>query len=610
MVEPYARSPATNVSDWSLYGRLLGFLAPYWHFFVISLAGFALYSFGVVLLADLMQFLLDAMAEPASGSVGIISGITYGIFSVPQGERLGFVRIAVPILLVGLTLFRGVGFFAGSYFVSLVARNLVHDLRRALFEKMLSLPGAHYDENNPGTMVSRITYNADQVSGAVTRALKTVLRESLVVIGLVAYMLYLNWKLCLVLLAVAPLITLVVNMVGRHFRRYSRRIQASMGEVTQIATEALGAMHEIRMYAGQRAQRARFLTASDSNREQTLKLAFVESLSTPTLQVLLALALAVLMWFALSPAVIADLSAGSLVAFLVAAVQLGKPLRQLSGIQSELQRGLAAVEDIFSQLDAVAERDNGEYKTGRIAGNISIRHLTFAYPGSEHPALEDVSLEIAAGETVALVGPSGSGKTTLTRLLTRAYDPPAGSILLDAVPIEHYGLECLREQFSQVSQRVPLFRGTVYQNIAFGSLQDKPESKVLQAVTAAGCNELVEALPKGLGTMLTEDGEGLSGGQRQRIALARAMLKDAPVLILDEATSALDASTEYQVRKAVTGATHGRTTIVIAHRLSTVESADRIIVLAAGRVVANGTHADLIAQPGLYQQLRARELAG
>lgn len=610
MAESHARSPATNVSDWSLYGRLLGFLAPYWHFFVISLSGFALYSFGVVLLADLMQFLLDAMAEPASGSVGIISGVTYGIFNVPQDERLGFVRIAVPILLVGLTLFRGVGFFAGSYFVSLVARNLVHDLRRALFEKMLSLPGVHYDENNPGTMVSRITYNADQVSGAVTRALKTVLRESLVVIGLVSYMLYLNWKLCLVLLAVAPLITLVVNMVGRHFRRYSRRIQASMGEVTQIATEAVGAMHEIRMYAGQRAQRARFLTASDSNREQTLKLAFVESLSTPTLQVLLALALAVLMWFALSPAVIADLSAGSLVAFLVAAVQLGKPLRQLSGIQSELQRGLAAVEDIFSQLDAVAERDTGDYSTGRVAGDISIRHLTFTYPGSQHPALQDVSLEIAAGETVAFVGPSGSGKTTLTRLLTRAYDPPAGSILLDAIPIERYRLECLREQFAQVSQRVPLFRGTVYQNIAFGSLRDKPESKVLQAVTAAGCNELVEALPNGLGTILTEDGEGLSGGQKQRIALARAMLKDAPVLILDEATSALDASTEHQVRKAVTEATRGRTTLVIAHRLATVESADRIIVLAAGRVVASGTHADLIAQPGLYQQLHARELAG
>ncbi len=609
MARPLPRSRPGHVTDWALYRRLLAFVAPYWHFFAISLLGFGLYSSGVVLLADLMQFLLDAMGEPADASTGIISGIMYTAFAVPVGERLDFVRIAVPVLLVGLTLFRGVGFFAGSYFVSLVARNLVHDLRRGLFDKMLSMPLAYYEGNNLGTLVSRITYNADQVTGAVTKALKTILRESLVVIGLVSYMLYLNWKLCLVFLAVAPVIAFVVTTAGRHFRRYSRRIQASMGDVTQISTEVLGAVHEIRMYGGQQAQQQRFLSASEANREQTLKLAFVEALNTPTLQVLLSLSLAVLMWFALSPSVIAGFSAGSLVAFLVAAVQLGKPLRQLSGVQSVLQRGLAAVEDIFAQLDAVSERDTGTHSVPRIAGNISIRHLSFTYPGGERPALEDVTLEIAAGETIAFVGPSGSGKTTLTRLLTRAYDPPEGSILLDGVPIENYRLACLREQIAQVSQRPPLFRDSVYHNITFGALRDSPESKALEAISAAGCDEFVHLLPQGLDTLLGEDGEGLSGGQLQRVALARAMLKNAPVLILDEATSALDTQTEYRVRKAVTEATRGRTTLIIAHRLATVESADRIIVLAAGRVVASGRHAELLAQSSLYRQLHAREFA-
>ncbi|MCB1841623.1 MAG: lipid A export permease/ATP-binding protein MsbA [Halioglobus sp.] len=609
MDKPVHLAGATHVTDLALYRRLLRYVAPYWYFLALSLLGFGVYSLGVVLLADLMQFLLDALGEPAEAAVGILSGVVYGLFTVASAERAEFARVVVPLALVGLTVFRGLGFFGGSYFVSLVARNLVHDLRCELFGKLLSMPASFYDGNDLGGLVSRITYNVDQVTGAVTKALKTVLREGLVVIGLVGYMLYINWTLCLVFLAVAPVIARVVTMVGRHFRRYSRRIQSSMGEVTQVSAETLGAIEALRMFGGEARGQARFAAASECNREQTLKLAFVESLSTPTLQVLLSLALAALMWFALSPTVLVGFSAGSLVAFLVAAVQLGKPLRQLSGVQSILQRGLAALEDIFQQLDAEAERDTGVHAIARARGRLSIRELSFRYPGAAGEALKSVSLEIGAGETVALVGPSGSGKTTLTRLLTRAYDPPVGSIFLDDLPIEDYRLSALRAQFAQVSQHPALFRDSIYNNIAFGDLNDASDGAVRAAASAAGCDEFLRSLPQGLHTLLADNGNGLSGGQRQCIALARAILKDAPIMLLDEATSALDPQTEYNLQKALDAITRDRTTLVIAHRMSTVENADRIIVLERGRIVASGSHLELITQPGLYRRLHAREFA-
>ncbi|MCB2071877.1 MAG: ATP-binding cassette domain-containing protein, partial [Ottowia sp.] len=346
-----------------------------------------------------------------------------------------------------------------------------------------------------------------------------------------------------------------------------------------------------------------FRDASQYNRVQNLKLAFADGLSTPVIQTLLALALATLVWFALSPDILRGFTAGSLVAFLTAATQLGKPIRQLSEVQSDIQRGLAAAEDIFAQLDLEEESDHGRYEVARAAGAISVRGVSFAYRGNPDRVLHDVSIDIPAGKTVALVGRSGSGKSTLVHLLARFYQPGEGEILLDGIPLADYRLANLRAQLAMVSQHVALFHDTVYNNIAYGSLADRGEDAVLAATESAYARHFIEALPGGFQTVLGDDGGGLSGGQRQRIAIARAILKDAPVLILDEATSALDNESEHRIQRALDNVMANRTTIVIAHRLSTVEHADSIVVMDAGRVVACGNHQSLLQEGGLYAQL-------
>jgi subfamily B ATP-binding cassette protein MsbA len=408
---------------------------------------------------------------------------------------------------------------------------------------------------------------------------------------------------------VIPVIAAVVPHVGKHFRRYSRRIQSSMGDVTQVSGESLSGYREIRIFGGQAQQRDRFRQASQYNRQQNLKLAFADGLSTPVIQSLLALALATLVGFALSPDILHGFTAGSLVAFLTAATQLGKPIRQLSEVQSDIQRGLAAAEDIFAQLDMEAERDTGKVEVVRARGDISVRGVSFAYPGSDRLVLEDIYLEIPAGKTLALVGRSGSGKTTLVQLLARFYAAGQGEILLDGVPLQDYQLANLRAQLAMVSQHVALFHDTVYRNIAYGAMADAGEDAVLAATEAAYARHFIEALPAGFQTVLGDDGGGLSGGQRQRIAIARALLKDAPVLILDEATSALDNESEHRIQRALDNVMANRTTIVIAHRLSTVEHADSIAVMDAGRIVARGDHQSLLREGGLYAQLYHQKFA-
>ena len=607
------RAPAESVqrqgkmSDWQIYRRLLRYVYPYWYFFLLSIVGYLVYSLGNVLLADLMQFLLDSLDESAEAPGGIVSWIAHALLNDSDVGRLEFARTAVPLAILLLTSTRALGFFAGSYFMNYVSRNLVHVLRCELFDKMLAAPSAYYDSYSQGQLISRITYNVEQVTGAVTKALKIVVRESLTVAALLTYMLYLNWRLCLVFVAVAPCIAIVVRVVGVHFRRYSRRIQASMGDVTQVSNESIGGYREVRIFGGQDQQRRRFRKASEYNRVQSVKLDFADALSTPIIQTMLALALATLVWFALSPGILSGFSAGSLVAFLTAAGQLGKPIRQLSGVQSVIQRGLAAAEDIFAQLDLEGEVDRGRHRVGRARGDISIRELSFSYPGSDATVLQDLSLEVPAGSTLALVGRSGSGKTTLVNLLARFYQGSQGKILLDGVDIAEYQLDNLRSQIALVSQQVTLFNDTVFNNIAYGSMAEVSASKVEEVVVLAHADEFVEQLPQGLATLLGEDGGGLSGGQRQRIAIARAILKDAPVLILDEATSSLDNESEYHIQQALDNIMRDRTTIVIAHRLSTVERADAIVVLDEGRLVARGTHSQLLAEGGLYARLYRQE---
>ncbi|MEM8661212.1 MAG: lipid A export permease/ATP-binding protein MsbA [Pseudomonadota bacterium] len=594
------------MSDWQVYSRLLSYIGPHWPIFCLSLVGYLLYAAGNVLLADLMQFLLNALEEGSAADAGIVAGFAHALAGNSQLSPVEFARIAVPLALVVIASGRAVGFFLGNYCMNYVARSLIHTLRCQVFDRMLVAPATYFDSVNQGEVISRITFNVEQVSGAVTKSLKVVVREGITVLALVAYLLHLNWRLCLVFMAITPLVAIVVNQVGKRFRRYSRHIQSSMGDVTQVSTESVKGYREIRVFGGQQRQRERFRSASAYNRNQNLKLAFAEGLSTPVIQTLLAFALAVLVWFALSPDVLQGFEGPALVAFLAAATQLSKPIRQLSEVQSDIQRGLAASEDIFAQLDMEAEADTGKISVGRARGDIKIRDVTFAYPDTDKPVLHNVSFDIPQGNTVALVGPSGSGKTTLLQLLTRFYDPVEGDILLDDVPITDYQLDSLRAQLAIVSQRVALFHDSVYNNIAYGSLDKAGREAVNAALDAAFAREFVESLPEGLETRLGDDGGGLSGGQQQRIAIARAILKDAPVLILDEATSSLDTESEQRIQRALDNVMVNRTTLVVAHRLSTVEHADNIIVMDKGRVVSSGTHTELLEENGLYAQLYRR----
>ena len=590
-------------SDWALYGRLLSYVAQYAGAFLLSIFGFIVYSGANVLLADLTQFLLDSLGESPQIDIGVVSQIAHWLW--PQGEKsaLDYARVAVPIAAIALAFIRAAGYFLGNYFMNIVARGVVHRLRTRVFDVLIRVPKAAIDHYSHGELVSKLTFNVEQVSGACSEALKTMLRDGLTIIALVSYMLYLNWKLTLVFFAIAPAIAGVVLVVSRHFRRYSRRIQESMGEVTQLSNESVHAFDEIRMFAATEQQSERFSAVSQFNRIQSLKLAFVEAVSTPIAQIVLAFALGALFWFALDPEILSGFTAGSLVAFIAAATQLGKPIRTLTNVQSVVQRGLAAAEDLFIQIDTPLEKDTGTATISRAKGALRFEGVSFTYPGGETPALEQLDLNIPAGSLVAFVGRSGAGKTSLIQLLCRFYAPSAGRILLDGQSISELRLSDYRRQLAVVFQNIVLFSDTIRANVAFGQVDPADDASIFAALEVAQARGFVEALPDGLDTRLSDGGGGLSGGQRQRLAIARAVLKDAPVLILDEATSALDNESEAAIQASLDSAAVGRTTLVIAHRLSTIERADLIVVMDKGQIVAVGSHADLMASEGLYRTL-------
>lgn len=593
----------SKTSDIKIYARLLSYVWPLWPLFVLSILGFLLFNGAQVMAADMMQFILDTIGGEENLARGAVSGFVQhlagGSLSLEQA------RIWIPVAIIALGVLRGIGFFVGNYFINFISRHLVHTLRCQVFDQLLVAPSAEYDRHSSGFLISRITFNVEMVTGAATDAVKIVIREGLFVIGLLSYLLWANWKLSLMFLGALPLVAIIVMWVGKRFRKLSRSLQSSMGNVTHVANETINGYREVRMFGGTEHERQRFFQASDNNRSRSMKIAFYNAISPPVIQFPVILVLAALIWQAIS--VMANMTPGEFVAYLSVAMLLPKPIRQLSEVNSTIQKGLAGAEDVFHFIDSEKERDEGRHTSERVEGRVQIRDLTFSYLKEGEPVLRDINIDIEPGQTVALVGLSGSGKSTLVSLLARFYDHTQGQILLDGVDVNDYQLANLRQQIALVTQQVTLFNDTIYNNIAYGALAGASREEVVAAAEAAHAIEFIENLPQGFDTEVGENGVMLSGGQRQRLAIARALLKDAPLLILDEATSALDNRAEAHIQAALERVMSGRTTIVIAHRLSTIEHADKIVVMESGRVLEQGSHSQLLAQGGRYAELHRRQ---
>jgi subfamily B ATP-binding cassette protein MsbA len=563
-----------------IYKRLLTYVKPHKRFFFISIIGFLIYSATQPLFAQMIQEIIDTLQAKSH-------------------EKLYY----LPLLFSGLIILRGIGSYFGNYFLAKVSANVIHTLRCEIFEKYTQLPTTHFDSNNSGYMISRITHNVNQVAQATTDAVRKVVQEGLTAVGLLGYLFYIDWRLSLIFLVVSPIIAVLVRYVSKRLRMLSKKIQESIGDMTHITSELVNGHRVVRSYGGEKYEKTRFLASSSHNRNQTLKLISTSAIHNQIMQLIIAIALAVLMYAALF--FMEEASVGSFVGYLTAAFLLPRPIRQLSDANSDIQRGIVAAESLFEVLDEKTEIDDGVYEIARCKGDLEFKNVTFFYENCDEPALQNVSFFAKAGETVALVGASGGGKSTLVNLVSRFYRYEIGEILLDGVNINAYKLANLRSQIALVNQQVTLFNDTISNNIAYGGLADSSRSAIIQAATDAYAIEFIKKFEHGLDTVIGENGVKLSGGQRQRLALARALLKDAPLLILDEATSALDTESERYIQAALQKVMGNRTTLVIAHRLSTIENADKILVIEAGRIVEEGSHAELLAKNGAYSRLHA-----
>ncbi|SFF84648.1 lipid A export permease/ATP-binding protein MsbA [Neptunomonas qingdaonensis] len=573
-------SQDTTSKGWVVYKRLIAYAIPYWPVFTVAFVGYALYGASQAMSAKWLQSVVDSV----------------------EGGRLDE-RVWLALAVLGIFALRGVGTFLGNYCISYVARFVIHGLRTDLFDRMLLLPAHYYHHHSSGELLAQLTFNVEQVTGAVTDAVKILIREGLTVIGLFGYLFYLNWKLTLIFVAAAPFIGIVVRIASKRMRRLGHRIQKSVGDITSSASESIQGYQVVRVYGGTDFERQRFHGASDLNRRQFMKLVVAESINTPVVQFLVAMALAALMYLAMSPSVMGGMSTGEFVAFITAAAMVTKPLRLLTEINVMVQKGISAAQAVFNTMDQEEEKDGGTILADRVAGHLTFKQVAFAYPGSSEQVLSNFSLDIPQGKTVALVGKSGSGKSTVAGLIPRFNDGWTGEILLDGHALESYQMVSLREQIAIVSQSVVLFNGTIAENIAYGSMASASIEQIQAAAEAAHVMEFVARLPEGLQTQVGESGVLLSGGQRQRIAIARAILKDAPILIMDEATSALDTESERHIQSALEEVMKDRTTLVIAHRLSTIENADLIVVMDQGLIVEQGTHHELLQKDGAYAQL-------
>jgi subfamily B ATP-binding cassette protein MsbA len=564
-----------------IYVRLIAYAKPYWRMFAVSTVGMVFYAATEPIFAAMMKPLLD------------------GTFIDRDAE----VVKSMPLILLGIFLVRGIAGFINTYCLQWVGRRVVADLRQEMFEHLLRSPAGYFDTQSTGQILAKLTYNVENVADAATTAVTTIIRDGLTVIGLVAYMLYINVMLSAIFLLVGPAMAISIRFASQHFRRHSKRIQDRVGELTHVAQEAIDGHRVVKAFGGQARAAERFSFVNEKTRSLQMKMVATNAISVPLVQLVSAIAIAVIIYLSTMQGLREDISVGTFMSFILAMGLLLQPIKSLTGINNQLQRGIIAADSLFELIDSPAEVDTGDRTLDRAQGRVEIRGLTHVYDVDKGPVLRDLDLVIEPGETLALVGRSGSGKSTLASLLPRFYDPLAGQILIDGIPTHDLTLASLRAQISLVTQEVVLFNDTIRNNIAYGHPGTVDQATLEAVAEAAHALEFIQDLPEGFDTLVGDRGILLSGGQRQRLAIARAMLKDAPILILDEATSALDSEAERHIQAALERLMSNRTTLVIAHRLTTIERANRILVLDQGRVVETGSHADLLALDGHYARL-------
>ncbi|MBW0298360.1 lipid A export permease/ATP-binding protein MsbA [Shewanella xiamenensis] len=585
---------------WTVFKRLLAYLKPMKGMFLLSVAGLIVYG---LVDAAFISFIGPFIDKGFSSSTPAISN---GI-ALPTNQ--GFhadnqVLLMAPIVVILMFSLRGFANFVSTYGISYMSARLIMDMRQQVFQHYLSLPVSYMDKENTGNLISKVTFDTEQIARASGSALISIVRDGVTVIGMLGLMFYNSWKLSLCILVIGPIMGLVMTIVSRRFRKVSKQIQTAMGDVSAATEQMIKGHKNVLAFGGQETETARFAKINDRNRHQNMKLAIAQAISQPLIMVIGSFALAFVLYAASLESMKADLTAGTFATILGAMMAMLQPIKNLTRVNAEFQRGIAACTTVFELLDTLPESDTGTYTVKRAKGNLRFDNVSFSYEGQERRALDKIDFEVSQGQTLALVGRSGSGKSTIASLVTRFYTGLAsGDILLDDVSIYDYSLKSLRSQVALVSQQVTLFNDTIANNIAYAYPGEVTREQIIQAATLAHAMEFIEQLPDGLDTQVGENGVLLSGGQRQRIAIARAMLRDAPVLILDEATSALDTESEKAIQQGLDNLRQNRTSVVIAHRLSTIESADQILVVDQGRIVERGTHKSLLELGGMYAKL-------